>query len=138
MAIAFRDFLFCARPDKTAKMTAGQSPATIAGVSPLFLIEPPLTEPASAQTVFRLSLDPQFLESIGGQVLALELAPPESRFHAGDAFGLGYAPTSTFDLRAPENMQIIATNRELKGHPELAALSPSLRGWLIDFIRADY
>jgi glycine cleavage system H lipoate-binding protein len=82
----------------------------------------------------RLGLAESWLENLGEDIVALELAPRDTQLKRGDAFGFVITATRTLDLRAPMPMVITTTNPEVLADARLAQTSPYRRGWLLEFL----
>lgn len=85
-----------------------------------------------AGNLARLGLDPDFAESMPGTWVALELPRPGAEFLPGDAFGFLTTSKNTYDLRAPVAFRVAAANPRAVENPELARLSPTGDGWLLE------
>ncbi|MCE5229757.1 glycine cleavage system protein H [bacterium] len=79
----------------------------------------------------RLGLSESFLETLGGEPVGIELAPPGSRIRKGDTLGFLHTPERAFDLRAPRALEIIEVNPAAESDPRLVKLAPYTRGWLM-------
>ena len=79
----------------------------------------------------RVGLEEGFLEGLGAEIVALELAPAGTWLHAGDTFGMLTLATRTVDLRAPRGFQVVTVNEAAEQDPRLVRQSPYARGWLM-------
>lgn len=85
----------------------------------------------------RLGLAPDFVESLEGNWIAIELAPVAAVLRAGDSFGFLTTDRATHDLRAPFAFRVVEVNPAAIENPSLVRLSPTGAGWLLEVARRD-
>ena len=82
--------------------------------------------------VVRLSLSPEFAESLEGDWVGLELPPPGANIRAGETFGFVTTDRETHDLKAPRGFRVVEVNAAVVQNAPLARLSPLGVGWLLE------
>lgn len=80
----------------------------------------------------RLGLAESFLENLGDDPIAVELASPGARIRPGETLGFIYTPEQPYELRAPRALEIVAVNEAAESDPRLVKLAPYGRGWLLE------
>ena len=107
-----------------------------------FRIDDYTLEPTGEAGRWRLGLSEAWVESVAGEggggaaspgeFVALELQPPGTRLHAGEALGFIHTPRRTYDLRVPFALEVLALNAAALANPALVRLAPGGRGWLAE------
>ncbi len=82
--------------------------------------------------VVRVGLDPEFVSTVKGDWLAIELAVAGTFSERGESFGFISTSQGTHDLRAPEAIRICKANEAAVQNPAIVKLSPTGLGWLVE------
>ena len=80
----------------------------------------------------RFGLSAEFVASVQGDWLALELPKPGELIRVRETFGFLTTDRATHDLRAPCAFRVIEVNPKPIENAELARLSPHGEGWLLE------
>ncbi|HPK03070.1 MAG TPA: glycine cleavage system protein H [Candidatus Sumerlaeota bacterium] len=89
-------------------------------------------EAAEAPGAGRIGLTEAFLESVGEEIVGLELARAGDRVRAGETFGFLHTHRRSLDLRAPRSLRIRSINAAAVADARLVRQSPYGRGWLAE------
>ena len=81
---------------------------------------------------FRLGLSPEFVETVKGDWVGLELAAVGTRVRSGESFGFITTDRAAHDLRATRDFFVRVVNSRCLANPALAQLSPLSEGWLME------
>ena len=81
---------------------------------------------------WRLGLRAEFVETIEGDWVALDLPAIGDVLRAEEAFGFLSTDEAAYDLRAPCPFRVVRVNLNCVRNPEIVRLSPQGEGWLLE------
>ncbi len=72
-----------------------------------------------------------------GDVVSVELPPPQTRVDAGEPIGLVESSSTVFELLSPLTGTVVGLNPEVESVPRLVAKDPYGEGWLLTIRPSD-